>query len=102
MFGLFIQTLTPEPRASIRVVAGDGARWIDSCVQEWCPNDERAPAVFHIVNWTSDAPDNPRKQQKAHIFEWFLRRCRSEIVATAESGVSRNLGERENMADNAN
>lgn len=37
-----------------------------------------------------------------HIFEWFLRRCRSEIVATAESGVSRNLGEQENMADDAN
>lgn len=51
VFGLFFQTLTPEQRASIRVVAGDGARWIDSCVHEWCPNAERAP-------------DNPRKQQK--------------------------------------
>lgn len=36
VFGLFFQTLTPEQRASIRVVAGDGARWIDSCVHEWC------------------------------------------------------------------
>lgn len=43
VFGLFFQTLTPEQRASIRVVAGDGARWIDSCVHEWCPNAERAP-----------------------------------------------------------
>ena len=51
VFGLFFQTLTPEQRASIRGVAGDGARWIDSCVHEWCPNAERAP-------------DNPRKQQK--------------------------------------
>ena len=53
-----------EQRASIRVVAGDGARWIDSCVHEWCPNAERAPDGFHIVSWTSGAPDNPRKQQK--------------------------------------
>ena len=64
VFGLFFQTLTPEQRASIRVVAGDGARWIDSCVHEWCPNAERAPDGFHIVSWTSGAPDNPRKQQK--------------------------------------
>lgn len=68
MFGLFFQTLTPEQRASIRVVAGDGARWIDSCVHEWCPNAERAPDGFHIVSWTSDAPDNPRKQQKPLFF----------------------------------
>ena len=64
VFGLFFQTLTPEQRASIRVVAGDGARWIDSCVHAWCPNAERAPDGFHIVSWTSGAPDNPRKQQK--------------------------------------
>ena len=64
VFGLFFQTLTPEQRASIRVVAGDGAWWIDSCVHEWCPNAERAPDGFHIVSWTSGAPDNPRKQQK--------------------------------------
>ena len=64
VFGLFFQTLTPEQRASIRVVAGDGVRWIDSCVHEWCPNAERAPDGFHIVSWTSGAPDNPRKQQK--------------------------------------
>lgn len=64
VFGQFLQTLTPEQRASIRVADGDGARWIDSCVHEWCPNAERAPDGFHIVSWTSDAPDNPRKQQK--------------------------------------
>lgn len=61
MFGLFFQTLTPEQRASIRVVAGDGARWIDSCVHEWCPNAERAPDGFHIVSWTSGAPDKVRR-----------------------------------------
>lgn len=56
VFGLFFQTLTPEQRASIRVVAGDGARWIDSCVHEWCPNAERAPDGFHIVSWTNARP----------------------------------------------
>ena len=64
MFGLFFQALTPEQRASIRLVTGDGARWIDSCVDRWCPNVERVLDGFHIVSWMSDAPDNPRKQQK--------------------------------------
>ncbi|QOL59291.1 transposase [Bifidobacterium longum] len=35
VFGQFLQTLTPEQRASIRVADGDGARWIDSCVGRW-------------------------------------------------------------------
>lgn len=43
------------------IVAGDGAWWIDSCVHEWCPNAERAPDGFHIVSWTSDAPDKVRR-----------------------------------------
>ena len=41
VFGRFLQTLTPEQRAPIRVADGDGARWIDSCVGRWRPNAER-------------------------------------------------------------
>ncbi|WP_236715212.1 transposase [Bifidobacterium breve] len=37
--------------ASIWIVTGDGARRIDSCVHEWCPNAERVPDGFHIVSW---------------------------------------------------
>lgn len=32
VFDLFFRRLAEERKASIRVVAGDGARWIDSCV----------------------------------------------------------------------
>ena len=59
---LFFQTLTPEQRASIKVAAGDGARWIDSCVAEHCPNAERVPDGFHIVSWMTDALDKVRKR----------------------------------------
>lgn len=48
---LFFQRLTPEQRASIRIVTGDGARWIDSSVAEHCPNAERVLDSFHIVSW---------------------------------------------------
>ena len=47
-FDLFFKALTPERRASIRIVTGDGARWIDSCVGRWCPNAERVPDGFHM------------------------------------------------------
>ena len=64
MFGLFFQTLTPEQRASIRVVAGDGARWIDSCVHEWCPNAERAPDKVRRHPWNQARRDGDEKSVK--------------------------------------
>ena len=60
VFGLFFKALTPEQRASIKVVTGDGARWIDPCVAERCPNAERVLDGFHIVSWMTDALDKVR------------------------------------------
>ena len=54
--------MTPEQRASIKVVTGDGARWIDSCVAEYCPNAERVLDGFHIVSWMTDTLDKVRKR----------------------------------------
>ena len=62
VFDLFFKALTPEQRASIKVVAGDGARWIDSCVGRWCPNAERVLDGFHIVSWMIGALDKVRKR----------------------------------------
>ncbi|PST46383.1 ISL3 family transposase, partial [Bifidobacterium callitrichos] len=62
VFDLFFRQLTPGQRASIRVVTGDGARWIDSCVSQWCPNAERVLDGFHIVSWMTDALDKVRKR----------------------------------------
>ena len=62
VFGLFFQALTPEQRASTKVVTGDGARWIDPCVAERCPDAERVLDGFHIVSWMTDALDKVRKR----------------------------------------
>ena len=59
---LFLRTSTPERRASVRVAAGDGARWADSCAHEWRPNAERVSDGFHIVSWMTDAPDGVGKR----------------------------------------
>ncbi|TPF96951.1 hypothetical protein EP30_04500 [Bifidobacterium sp. UTCIF-39] len=47
---LFFRTLTEAQRASIRVITGDGARWIDECAFRWCPQAERILDGFHIVS----------------------------------------------------
>ena len=60
VFDLFFQALTPEQRESIRVVTGDGARWIDECALRWCPMAERILDGFHIVSWATDALDRVR------------------------------------------
>ena len=62
VFDLFFKALTPEQHASIRVVTGDGARWIDPCVGRWRPNAERVLDGFHIVSWMTDALDKVRKR----------------------------------------
>ena len=59
---LFFRQLTPERRASIRIVTGDGAGWIDSSVAERRPNAERVLDPFHIVSWMTDALDRVGKR----------------------------------------
>ena len=62
VFDLFFKALTHEQRASIRIVTGGGARWIDSCVAEHCPNAERVPDGFRIVSWMTGVLDKVRKR----------------------------------------
>lgn len=56
----FFKRLTPEQRASIELVSGDGARWITSSVAEYCPNAKRCLDTFHVVEWANDAIDGLR------------------------------------------
>jgi len=58
----FFRSLTEEQRSSIRVVTGDGARWITSAIQEYCPNCDRCIDPFHVVEWATEAVDEVRKE----------------------------------------
>ena len=60
VFDLFFQQPTPAQRESIRVITGDGARWIDECAFRWRPQAERILDGFHIVGWATDALDKVR------------------------------------------
>jgi len=56
----FFESLTEEQRAGIEIVAGDGARWITDCAEQFCPNHRRCVDTFHVVTWAQDALDRVR------------------------------------------
>ena len=56
----FYEKLTDEQRKSIRVVTGDGARWITECVEEYTPDCVRCMDSFHVVEWANAALDEVR------------------------------------------
>jgi len=58
----FFEELTAEQRDNIKYVTADGARWIASCVAEYCPNAKRCIDPFHVVAWANDTVDTVRKQ----------------------------------------
>ena len=49
VFEEFCKLLTPEERLAVRVVAGDGARWIDECVGDYFERATRCVDFFHVV-----------------------------------------------------
>ncbi len=58
----FYKQLTPEQLSSIRVVTGDGAKWITECVNEFTPDCERCVDPFHVVEWAMEALDEVRRE----------------------------------------
>lgn len=64
----FYRQLTPEQLSSIKVVTGDGARWITECVNQFTPGCERCVDPFHVVQWAMEALDEVRREvwREAH------------------------------------
>ena len=58
----FYRQLTPQQLLSIRVVTGDGAKWITECVNEFTPDCERCVDPFHVVEWAMEALDEVRRE----------------------------------------
>lgn len=57
----FYKQLTPEQLSSIKVVTGDGAKWITECVNEYTPDCARCVDSFHVIEWAMTALDEVRK-----------------------------------------
>lgn len=54
--------LAQKQRESIVLASADGARWIQSCIEEWLPNCERCIDGFHVVQWAIDCMDELKKE----------------------------------------
>lgn len=59
----FYEQLTDSQKASIKVVTGDGARWITDCVNEFTPDCIRCVDPFHVVEWAMEALDELRAER---------------------------------------
>ena len=60
VFSQFFELLTEQQRASIQLVSGDGAKWIQECIDKYCPNAMRCIDPFHVVEWANEALDQVR------------------------------------------
>ena len=65
IFSQFCELMTEEERAQIEIVAGDGAKWIDSCTKKYFPNATRCIDFFHVVEWANEALDDVRSNTAA-------------------------------------
>lgn len=81
VFEKFCLMLSKEEREAIEVVAGDGARWIDSCVSDYLPNATRCIDFFHVVEWANEALDKVRMNTAVKAkreYEAMKRQCLHE------------------------
>ena len=58
----FFEELSDEQRKSIQSVSGDGAKWIDACIEKYIPHAKRCVDAFHVVTWVTACLDELRKE----------------------------------------
>ena len=69
----FYRQLTLEQLSSIRVVTGDGAKWITECVNAFTPGCERCVDPFHVVEWAMEALDEVRREVWREAYDEALQ-----------------------------
>ena len=85
IFSEFCKLLTPEDQKKIEIVAGDGARWIDTCTKEFFPNAKRCTDFFHVTQWVNEALDEVRISTAAKAKKEYNKLKDEYIKAEAET-----------------
>lgn len=62
IFSKYFKLLSQEQLAKIQLVSGDGAKWIQGCIDDFCPEAKRCIDPFHVVQWATDALDEVRRE----------------------------------------
>jgi len=61
IFTEFFKLLSKEQLANMQLVSGDGAKWIQACIDAYCPKAKRCIDPFHVVQWATEALDEVRR-----------------------------------------
>ena len=69
----FYRQLTKEQLSTIKVVTGDGAKWITDCVNEYTPECERCVDPFHVVEWAMEALDEVKRDVWHDAYDEYKR-----------------------------
>jgi len=93
IFAQFCEQLTEEERAQIEIVAGDGARWIDTCTKKYFPNAVRCIDFFHVVEWANAALDGVRSNTAAKARREYTKQ--KEIFRRQEAELAQHRCEAE-------
>ena len=59
----FFKELTEEQKSNIKLVSGDGAKWIKNTVNSHCPHATFCIDPFHVISWATEALDAVRKDE---------------------------------------
>ena len=95
VFSQFCELLTDEERSKIEIVAGDGARWIDSCTEKYFPNARRCVDFFHVVEWANEALDRVRSSTAAKARREYSKQKEEFRKMEAEQAERRANAEKE-------
>lgn len=101
IFRLFCETLSPDEREKIEIVAGDGAQWIDTCTRTYFPNATRCIDFFHVVEWANEKLDKVRTATAAKAAREYDRRKQEFQKAEAEAAEAAETVRQQRMAAEA-
>lgn len=99
VFRQFCESLTKEEQDAIEIVAGDGAKWIDWCVEAYFHNATRCIDFFHVVEWANEALDKVRSATAAKAMREYttLKNQYSKAEAEAKEALQSALDELDAM-----
>ncbi len=101
IFRLFCEAIPPDEREKIEIVAGDGAKWIDTCTKEYFPNATRCIDFFHVVEWANEKLDKVRTATAAKAAREYDRRKQEFQKAEAEAAEAAETARQQRMAAEA-
>ena len=101
IFRKFFDSLTPVQKLSIKHVSGDGARWIDQCINEHVPHASRSLDPFHIVQWFGESLDKIRISEYRRLRKGgkidFSKSVKSSAYTLAKSEKDHTEKQREKL-----